>query len=120
VCRPPVIEGPIPQESTPIAAAGDDDEVAHGEVDDEPAEEPVRVPWLRYEDRPTRTAPKPPTVPSRKPPDADREPAAPKADQPLLTEAELQALLGGDISAVTPDEPHKTAGDEPDSGKATS
>ena len=118
--HPPVVETPMPQESTPVPAAGDDDEVQQGEVDDEPAEEPVRVPWLRYEDRPTRTAPKPPTVPSRKPPDAGREPAAPNADQPLLTEAELQALLGGDISAVTPDEPHKTAGDEPDGGKATS
>jgi hypothetical protein len=118
--RPPVVESPIAQVSTPIPAAADDAEVEEGEVDDEPAEEPVRVPWLRYEDRPTRTAPKRPAKPSRKPPDSQREPAAPKTDQPLLTEAELQALLGGDISAGAPDEPHKTAGDEPGGGKATS
>ena len=84
---------------------------------EQPARTRARVPWQRYADRPTRigpqrTPPSPPT-PSVETPKPGEDPAletspAPSS-APLLTEAELQALLGDDISAIAP-EPHSEPG----------
>ena len=72
-----------------------------------PAAEPVRVPWLRYGDKPTRKAPRreaprPPQRPPAEPTPRDL-PDMPD-DEPLLTSAELEALLGDDIAAIAPKE----------------
>jgi len=73
--------------------------------DPQPAGQPVRVPWLRYGDRPTRKAPtreapRPPQRPPAEPSPRDL-PDIP-GDEPLLTSAELEALLGDDIAAIAP------------------
>ena len=78
------------------------------------------MPWQPYGDRPTRAAPQrtPPTpapAPAQEPlpsADADRETSPGRSSAPLLTEAELQALLGDDISAIAPDEPRDLASDD--------
>lgn len=74
--------------------------------------ETARVPWKTYDNDPKRSAPS-----SRKPPDFDggdealaeppvTPPSKPLPDHtPLLTEEELQALLGDDIAAIAPDDP---------------
>jgi hypothetical protein len=83
----------------------------HDERDDELVDEAdeasaVRVPWLRYPDRPARAAPSR-TPPQESPPDPPRmERAAPPAHTPLLTDEELQALIGDDIASLAP---HRTA-----------
>lgn len=76
------------------------------EADDAPST-PIRVPWLRYDDRPTRTAP-----PRRDSSAASSRQSADGAtgktgrpDEPLLTEEELQALLGDDVAAIVPQSP---------------
>lgn len=58
---------------------------APGLNNDDSAPKPVRVPWLRYNDGPTRLPPKrvPPT----------RQPVEPDDDPPLLTDEELEALF---------------------------
>lgn len=81
---------------------------ADGEIGEsaEPAPMPsrARVPWLHYADRPKRAGP-----PLREPPDSGRnapedQTSRPVSHEPLLTEAELQALLGDDIAAIAPAE----------------
>ncbi|RJP35657.1 MAG: hypothetical protein C4547_09330 [Phycisphaerales bacterium] len=67
------------------------DEAAPGEPVDDVAD--VRVPWGSYGDRPTRT---PPRQPPAGPVPPARRPQAPLEDTPLLTEEELQALIGDD------------------------
>ena len=72
--------------------------------EDEPSREdedkPVQVPWLNRPDRPVRGKPVDRT-PSRKPPEPDvaKKENAPLrgAHEPLLTNEELQALLGDDL-----------------------
>ena len=75
---------------------------------DEPAG-PARVPWIRYQNTPARTAPQP--QPVRQPPVAHEtmndnpQPVMRRnIDEPLLSEEELEALLGDDISAIVPSE----------------
>lgn len=98
------------EESAPVVAheplgAGPD----QLDADEEPADNdaldgPVRVPWLRYNDGPDRAAPR-----RREPLAADpaitgpaTSPSAPR--RPLITDEELQALLGDDIAAIAPDD----------------
>lgn len=97
--------------------------------EDDDAPTSVRVPWLRYEDAPNRGAPtrRPPdhqqaetTADERDDPEgppvangpntaADTEAAeppqsrAPAHHEPLLTDEELQALIGDDVASITPD-----------------
>ncbi len=87
-------------EATEADAAGlppESPEVASG---------PARVPWLRYADRPVRTGPKRSAPgPSNKPADRVRPDSDSDSDghQPLLSEAELQALIGDDVAAIAPE-----------------
>ena len=82
---------------------------------DEPGDDttaPTRVPWLKYENRPVRQAPQriAPQPTAAVEPTADRQPEdasprkRPDATEPLLTEEELRALLGDDISSIAPAE----------------
>lgn len=69
---------------------------------------PVRVPWLRYTETPQRRPPPRPAPSSDG--GATREPMSRPlpASEPLLTEAELQALMGDDIAAIVPEAPEAT------------
>ena len=72
---------------------------------EDPSVPPARVPWLRYHDRPVRTAPSPAAQPSEEPAPR-RAPSAqpvPGPNDPLLTKAELDALLEDDSAASGPD-----------------
>ena len=72
----------------------------------------TRVPWLDYENRPVRqaprrTAPQPTSAVESKEDDQPEEASArkrPSATEPLLTEEELRALIGDDISSIAPSE----------------
>jgi len=84
------------------------EEETDGENHDEPAG-PARVPWMRYQNTPTRQAPQPQSV--RQPPRThdtvnDKPRIVPRRniDEPLLTDEELEALIGDDISAIVPNE----------------
>lgn len=101
----------------------------HGAQEDSPSEEasrgPVRVPWVRYADAPTRR--KPPTVLADKETvapapqagiPAPREDSTPqRADEspdpfaPLLTEEELRALMSDDFSDLGENERKFLLGD---------
>jgi len=71
-------------------------------------DQPIRVPWLQYSDGPSRKAPRrgAPVVPP-----AGEEASAQKMNAPfdphapLLTDAELQALIGEDIATIAPPAP---------------
>ena len=89
---------------------------------------PTRVPWLDYETRPVRQAPRR-TVPqptSAVEPKEDYQPEEasarkrPSATEPLLTEEELRALIGDDISSIAPSEtePNEIAGPAEERGDA--
>ncbi|HRX83905.1 MAG TPA: hypothetical protein P5572_02680 [Phycisphaerae bacterium] len=82
--------GPAPTRNVALAEPGDDG--------DERADSRPRVPWLRYADRPQRTPPKrtPPARPQPEPEVAphDEPEASAAMSAPLLSEAELAALLG--------------------------
>ena len=119
----PVVESvPGPQSvtqevATPVAndparvdddAAGTDYELENDES--EPVG-PARVPWLRYTEGSTRRAPQSPQPPElvdddATDPDFLLDPTA--GDGPLLTQAELHALLGDDIAAIAPDSTRPT------------
>lgn len=69
---------------------------------------PARVPWIRYQDGPSRGAPEQ-SLPRTQPVEPSKISSQPvitkrKIDEPLLTEEEIQALIGDDISAIAPDE----------------
>lgn len=105
------IEDPIASPA-PHSAAGVEAEEEE-EVLSEPAEEeeleaapPTRVPWRTYDDRPQRLAP--PRRPNGN--GADSRPTGSGASgsrrsTPLLSEEELRALIGDDISSLAPPEP---------------
>ncbi len=110
---PPIREKPVTEaleESAPVVVAeapgaGPDRPDADEEpVDDDALDGPVRVPWLRYNDGPDRVAPQrlePPAAdPARTGPATSR--SAPR--RPLITDEELQALLGDDIAAIAPND----------------
>jgi len=73
----------------------------------------ARVPWLHYADRPAREGPKRRSPPASGPDDSEEETArlaAPHA--PLLTDAELEALMGDDIAAIAPAEESPHVGED--------
>jgi len=76
---------------------------------------PVRVPWLRYDDHPVRRPPSTREAQSRAPAsDAEDRPSADgDSYEPLLTHAELEALIGDDdIASITPPDPRRAREDE--------
>jgi len=110
----------IPEDDAECADIGPDGQEIYDEDGD--SDSPARVPWLRYEGKPRRAAPMHTAPSSRRAPPADRAPhdAHPEVedrehhepDAPLLTLAELEALVGDDISAFTNDEPDDSAPDD--------
>ncbi|MHC4697712.1 MAG: hypothetical protein ACYTFA_13320 [Planctomycetota bacterium] len=120
--EPSVQDETEPETSMGSAALGREDEVEQPASESPPAEEvesepdhdsregPARVPWLRYADGPTRGAPKhsAPVPPEAQPVEAsDLENEPREASEPLLTDAELQALIGDDIddiAAIAPED----------------
>lgn len=78
-------------------------EVDSVDAAEEPAG-PARVPWKQHNERPTRGRPqiKPPPALNDQPNSATE---ASDPHEPLLTAAELEALLGDDIAAIVPDRP---------------
>ncbi len=88
----PSFHAEVEAEPSPPA---DDRQDRQGEREDEEEDEsgPVRVPWVRYEDAPRRTPP------GRVPPGAERTSPVRRdgvgdRSAPLLTDEELEALLG--------------------------
>ena len=87
-------------------------ETAQDEPDGEDAATPTRVPWLKYENKPVRRAPQriaPEPTDAVDPKERHRPDEAiarkePSATEPLLTEEELRALIGDDISSIAPSE----------------
>ena len=79
----------------------------HAEIEnpaeDEATTSSVRVPWLRDEDRPVRRGPggSSPAVDDQR--EADSKIGRMSPSEPLLTEQELQALVGDDIASIAPD-----------------
>jgi len=65
---------------------------------EESAAEPARVPWLRYSDRPVRGAPTDRESTAEVTTARSRTPVRAAAVEPLLTEAELQALMDDDFA----------------------
>ena len=101
--------------STELDTTEEIDEGAYGEE-----LEPVRFPWLRYADKPVRCAPPSATSTSdeNNEPVADREQPQIRLQQPLLTEEELQALIGeDDIAAIAPQE-HDDVDTDPRAGRS--
>lgn len=111
----PPAEPPTDAPDSPVTATlvGDEEEEDE-ELLDEPSEEeeefeepsPTRVPWRTYNDRPQRIAP------SRRPDGngADARPtiqgkATGRSSAPLLSEEELRALIGDDVSSLAPPGP---------------
>ena len=93
--KPPVEE---------VSALPDEAEEISEEAESSEAPSTPRVPWLRYSDGPARTAPMTRTPPPPTPvPPAPKAPPASESDcEPLLTEEELEALMGDDISTIAP------------------
>ncbi len=86
----------------PPAAAGlDEHEVSAGE---DASSGTVRVPWLRYDDAPVRTAPQHRELWSDEVSTDGPEKPRSSSPEPLLTKAELQALIGDDTGAINPEE----------------
>ncbi len=90
---------------------GDDDRP--GDDDEDLHPEPARVPWLRRHDAPIRIAP---SSPDHDRDEAEDDHGSAQADraEPLLTEAEMRALMGDDQSAedIGPDGRDATPGQE--------
>ncbi len=96
---------PTPSRVTRSPAASPSDDAGLHAVDDDELLAPARVPWRRHRTAPNRVKP-----PADRPTDgpAETSPAASRpVDGPLLTEEELQALLGDDIAAIAP-QPRRT------------
>ena len=124
----PTDPGPLrssDRDETPPAVASPlspDERAAEG------SEDAARVPWLRYEGRPTRTAPqrRPPTSEQTKQSDrpssgTDSPTGRTGSPEPLLTEEELRALMGGDdIASIGPEQRKAPPVEEPDRGSGES
>jgi hypothetical protein len=105
-----VREGPL-EESDHQASGG-------VEPDDAADATPVPVPWLRHHERPVRRGP------GRREPTAAEQSASEAATPtrrlptaPLLTDEELQALMGDDIAAIAPDVRTSASADDSDRGE---
>lgn len=101
VSSEPLIAVPAaPAESSPELT----DKPGYGERAEEAASESsVRVPWRRYKGGPVRKGPQ-----ERKSPSDDEDTilhAKPRVSshEPLLTDEELQALIGNDVAPIAPD-----------------
>jgi hypothetical protein len=81
------------------------------ECEREVRESPVRVPWLRYGSTPERTPPQRHRSRSDQPAPVESSKRRPSVHEPLLTEEELQALIGDDIASIAPREHDANAGD---------
>jgi len=88
------------------------------EPDDATDAPPVPVPWLRHHERPVRRGP------GRQEPEAGEQsaseaaaPARRSPTTPLLTEEELQALIGDDIAAIAPDVRTSSSAEDADRGE---
>ncbi len=98
------------EEEDSSATESYEEEDAELDADDDEVRGPARVPWLGYSDGPARRSPgrtPPPSVEASPPPAKGLEEEAREISEPLLTEDELQALLGGeldDIAAIAPEE----------------
>ena len=105
---------PPPRKDRSVAASPSDEGGLHP-VDDDELIAPARVPWQRHRTASIRVKP-----PGERPTDAPAEPSRTPSrslDEPLLTEEELQALLGDDIAAIAPQpRPTERAPEAPDSG----
>ena len=125
-----------PPAPAPIAAAHESDDVAtnagavsaehHAEEEKETPEREdapegvVRVPWLRYGQRPLRQSPQPGAAEGRSEGTCSDRAVRSQAHQPLLTEEELQALIGEDVGpASAPREDPPETGSDQQEGKAT-
>jgi hypothetical protein len=98
---------PHREPATPIVPAARDQIDEQGR--DVPSA-PVRVPWLRYDDRPVRQPPPAPEAEAHEPaPDSEDHPTAHlDSCEPLLTRAELEALMGDDdIASIAPPDPRR-------------
>lgn len=88
------------------------------EPDDATGAAPARVPWLRHDERPVRRGPGrlEPTAPEQSASEA-AAPARRSPTAPLLTDEELQALMGDDIAAIAPDVRTSSSADDSDRGE---
>ncbi len=105
---------PVVTEEPPVAHP-DELEADKAAADDDTLEGPVRVPWLRYNDGPSRVAPRRRGPPAADPAVIEPAPSRSAPRRPLITSEELQALLGDDIAAIAPDDgpesqPHEHGG----------
>ncbi len=89
-------------------------------ADDESSDGTVRVPWLRYKDGPVRTPPERRTSSSDAPAASQRVTSKASPQEPLLTEEELQALLGDDIAAIAPEDRTASGPDDRKDGGGSS
>lgn len=99
------------EEEDSVETESHEEEDAELNADDDEVRGPARVPWLGYSNGPARGSPgrtPPPSAEASPPPPAKGvEEEARETCEPLLTEDELQALLGGeldDIAAIAPQE----------------
>lgn len=106
---------PAPPSVNRSVAASPSDEGGLHAVDDDELIAPARVPWRRPRTASTRVKP-----PGERPTDAPAQPSRTPSrslDGPLLTEEELQALLGDDIAAIAPQpRPTERTPEAPDRG----
>ncbi len=99
----PVIGTPVPRA---IFEKPPDEPLLEEPTDDEEVEQPARVPWRRYEHRPARAAPSP-TSPPAPHEGVSEQPPIETGYEPLLTQAEIDALMSDDVSSIAPNEPHR-------------
>jgi hypothetical protein len=98
---------------------GSDHQASGGvEADDAAGATPVPVPWLRHDERPVRRGPgrREPTAAEQSASEA-AAPAPRSPTAPLLTDEELQALMGDDIAAIAPDVRTSASADDSDRGE---
>ncbi|MCH7808441.1 MAG: hypothetical protein IIB60_04395 [Planctomycetes bacterium] len=78
------------------------DETAAQAKSDEELRGPARVPWLRNNDGPARIAPSRMAAPLGKQRDEPSGVSDNRSDRPLLTEAELRALIDDELPPIVP------------------
>lgn len=112
--RKPEATAPVADAAPQSGALGEppamlDEEPTPRQNDKETPTGPARVPWLRYLDTPVRTPPKP--VPPTTSEPAERPPSAPRPPMqgPLLSPEELEALIGNDPVADSPEDGERSS-----------
>ncbi len=105
---PVVVTDDFEEEESPDDWTSDVQDEADQIEENDTNDQPIRVPWLQYSDGPSRKAPSrgapvaPPRVEEASA-SGINAPCDPHA--PLLTDAELQALIGDDIATIVPHAP---------------